>query len=474
MGIEDSLFDRLRVVDPDMPVMSVTKSTLVATSHLIETLVYENVERCVLVSGFQHGRHWAAERDRYLAMAGDNDVIAVFAGREPLTEVGVDHVGLRLRTGDPLGQEWFVLALGPGLAVTLCGLDSDAHVSRPLPVREADRLFDVVWSVDPAVAAVAAQVVVQALRRNGAEQAEAVEQQLASAASRRPTPAEAARATDTLLAGMVKRLEATRLRERRALAAASEHKSIFLSRMSHELRTPLNAILGFSQLLELELTDPQARESVEHILTAGRHLVTLVDEVLDIGRIEARELHLDISPVALGPVVAGALALVEPLTAARGLQVRNEVATTSGPDVDGGGGGGDGGGGGGDGGARGGLRVLADPDRLRQVLLNLLSNAVKYNKDGGELVVSVARTPDAVRLSVRDSGHGMSAAEVNRLFTPFERLGAAQRGIAGTGLGLVVTEQLLEAMQGHLEVDSQPGIGTTFTVALPAAPPAQV
>lgn len=455
------MFDRLRLADPDMPVMSVTKSTLVATSHLIETLVYEHVERCVLVSGFQHGRHWAAERDRYLAMAGDNDVIAVFAGREPLAEVGVDHVGLRLRTGDPLGQEWFVLALGPGLAVTLCGLDSDAHVSRPLPVREADRLFDVVWSVDPAVAAVAAQVVVQALRRNGAAQAEAVEQQLASAASRPPTPVEAARATDTLLAAMVKRLEATRLRERRALAAASEHKSTFLSRMSHELRTPLNAILGFSQLLELELTDPQARESVEHILTAGRHLVTLVDEVLDIGRIEAGELHLDIGPLALGPVVAGALALVEPLAAARGLQVRNEVATATDQDEDRSG----------RGDGRGGSRVLADPDRLRQVLLNLLSNAVKYNKDGGELVVSVAQTPDAVRLSVRDSGHGMSAAEVNRLFTPFERLGAAQRGISGTGLGLVVTEQLLQAMQGHLEVDSQPGIGTTFVVALPAAPP---
>lgn len=445
------MFDRLRTLDPTIPVMSVTKSTLVATSHLIETLVYEHAERCVLVSGFQHGRHWAVERDRYREMAGDNDVIAVFAGREPLAEVGVDHVGLRLRTGDPLGQEWFVLALGPGLAVTLCGLDSDAHVSRPLPVREADRAFDVVWSVDPAVAAVAAQAVVQALRRNGAEQAGAVEQRLAAAASRPPTFGEAARVTDTLLTGMVKRLEATRLRERQALATASEHKSSFLSRMSHELRTPLNAILGFSQLLELDLQDPQARESVDQILTAGRHLVTLVDEVLDIGRIEAGELQLDITPLALGAVVAAALAMVEPLTAARALLVRNEIGS--------------------DGDGRDGPRVLADADRLRQVLLNLLSNAVKYNVDGGELVVSVSRTPDAVRLSVRDGGPGMSSAEVNRLFTPFERLGAAQRGISGTGLGLVVTHQLVKAMQGHIEVDSQPGIGTTFVVALPAAPP---
>ena len=131
LAVEDSLFDLLRVGYPDVPVMSVTKSTLVATSHLIETLVYDHDERCVLVSGFQHGRHWAAERDRYLQLGKGNDVIAVFAGQEPLAGLGVDHVGLRLRTGDPLAQEWFVLALGPGMAITLCGLDSDAHIAEP-------------------------------------------------------------------------------------------------------------------------------------------------------------------------------------------------------------------------------------------------------------------------------------------------------------------------------------------------------
>ena len=446
IDVEDSLFDRLRAVQPDLRVMSVAKSTLVATSHLIETLVHDHQERCVLVSGFQHGRHWASERDRYLAMAGANDIIAVFAGREPLADLGADHVGLRLRTGDPLAQEWFVLALGPGLAVTLCGLDGDAHVAQPQPVREADRVFDVVWSVDPGVAEVAATVVVEALRRSAPERADAVAAQLALAASRPPTVAEAARATDALLSGMVQRLEGNRMREQKVLAAASDHKSSFLSRASHELRTPLNAMLGFAQLLELDVVDADQQKSVDQILKAGRHLVSLVDEILDIGRIEAGELQLEVRSVALGPLVTDTLALLELLAAERRIELVDEIGTD-------------------------GPVVLADESRLRQVLLNLLSNGVKYNSEGGRLVVAVLRTPDAVRLSVRDTGPGMSQGQVDRLFTPFERLDAASRGIGGTGLGLVVTLQLVQAMGGHLEVDSRPGVGTTFSVALPAAQP---
>lgn len=446
LDVEKSLFDRLREVDPGLTVIPVTKSTLVATSHLIETLVYDHDERCVLVSGFQHGRNWAVERDRYLALAGDNDVIAVFAGQEPGPDLGVDHVGLRLRTGDPLTQEWFVLALGPGLAITLCGLDGDVHGQDLAPVREIDRLFDVVWSVDPGVAAVAAEVVVEAVRRSAPDQADAVATRLAEARRRPPSPTEAARATDALLAGMVQRLEATRLRERRALAAASQQKSAFLSRMSHELRTPLNAILGFGQLLALDVdpADTDTTESVDQILTAGAHLVTMVDEILDIGRIESGELNLDIRPVPLGPLVHAVLGMLAPLLEGRALVVRDETGA-------------------------GAPSVLADESRLRQVLVNLVSNAVKYNRHGGRVTVSVSRTPDAVRLSVSDTGEGMTHAEMERLFTPFDRLGAAEKGIAGTGLGLVVTRHLIEAMGGYLEVDSRPAVGTTFVVALPAS-----
>ena len=446
LPVEDSLFDRLREVHPDLPVMRATKATLVACSHLVETLVERSPERCVLVSGFQHGRHWAVERDRYLGLAGDNDVIAVFAGQEPLSD-DVDHVGLRLRTGDPLAQEWFVLAVGPGLAITLCGLDGDAHGRRDEPLLEADRLFDVVWSVDPQVASAAAQVVREAVERSAHPDAAAVAARLApSSGVRPPTAEEAAAAADTLLSGMVERMETVRLREKRGLAAVSQEKSTFLSRMSHELRTPLNAILGFGQLLELEASDAGTAESVEQILAAGRHLVTLVDELLDIGRIEAGELHLEVAALPVADLCAEVLAMMQPLAQARSLTVEDRTA-----------------------GER--TRVLADRSRLRQVLVNLVSNAVKYNRPGGELVLSVSRSPDAVRLAVRDTGAGMSADDVDRLFTPFERLSAPTTGVGGTGLGLVVARHLVVAMGGQLEVDSRPGLGTTFTVALPEAPP---
>jgi signal transduction histidine kinase len=241
---------------------------------------------------------------------------------------------------------------------------------------------------------------------------------------------------------MVERMEVVRLREKRRLGAASQSKSTFLSRMSHELRTPLNAILGFGQLLELEAVDADSRESAAQILAAGRHLVALVDEILDIGRIEAGELALEIEPVLVADVVADVLSMMRPLADARGLVVLDQTAQDPGV-------------------------VLADRARLRQVLVNLVSNAVKYNRQGGELVVSVTRTPDASRVSVQDTGVGMSAADLERLFTPFERLGAASRGIGGSGLGLVVVLQLVEAMGGQVEVDSRPDVGTTFTVALP-------
>jgi signal transduction histidine kinase len=186
---------------------------------------------------------------------------------------------------------------------------------------------------------------------------------------------------------------------------------------------------------------------VAQILAAGRHLVVLVDELLDIGRIEAGELHLEVEALPVADLCAEVLAMMQPLAQERSLTVDDQAAGA-------------------------GTWVLADRVRLRQVLVNLVSNAVKYNRPGGQLTVSVGRSPDAVRLAVRDTGTGMSAEEVERLFTPFERLSAPSSGVSGTGLGLVVARHLVVAMGGQLEVDSRLGIGTTFTVALPeAAPP---
>src|SRR6185503_5315181 len=224
---------------------------------------------------------------------------------------------------------------------------------------------------------------------------------------------------------------------------ANQAKSEFLSRMSHELRTPLNGILGFAQLLELEGGPPTQQDSVEHILRAGRHLLSLIDEVLDISRIEAGRLRLSVEPVVLAETVLGAVELVRPLGDARRIAVRLEPVPAS-------------------------WHVQADRQRLHQVLLNLLSNGVKYTGAGGAVTVScVAVAGDRVEIRVGDTGAGIPAEKLSRLFTPFDRLGAEATGIPGTGLGLTLSRHLVEVMGGALRVESAVGVGSTFTVTLP-------
>jgi len=226
--------------------------------------------------------------------------------------------------------------------------------------------------------------------------------------------------------------------------SASEAKSQFLSRTSHELRTPLNAILGFAQLLELDLSAPEQQSKVAHILAAGRHLLTLIDEVLDIARIESGELRLALAPMPLQPLVAEALALLRPLAAQKAVLLNGADSL-------------------------GACSVLADRQRLLQVLLNLLSNAIKYNREGGSVTLSCAETANEVVLMVQDSGLGIAPEHIARLFTPFDRLGAEQTAVTGTGLGLSVSYQLARSMGGSLTATSRLGEGSTFSLRLPRA-----
>ncbi|HMS78815.1 MAG TPA: PAS domain S-box protein, partial [Burkholderiaceae bacterium] len=238
-----------------------------------------------------------------------------------------------------------------------------------------------------------------------------------------------------------------------ALAAATERaerasaaKTEFLSRMSHELRTPLNAILGFSQLLGMgPLPDAQAG-TVAEILGAGRHLLALIDEVLDLATVESGGVSLRLEPTAPGPLVDECLALVAPDARRAALEVDNRI----GPDCP---------------------ALLADRMRLRQVVLNLLTNAVKYNRPGGRVTVA-ARVVGAegCELRVSDQGLGLAPAQVARLFRPFERLDAKRGSIPGTGIGLAVSKRLVELMGGSIGVDSAVASGSTFWVRLPAAP----
>ena len=234
--------------------------------------------------------------------------------------------------------------------------------------------------------------------------------------------------------------------EARAEAERANHaKSEFLSRMSHELRTPLNAILGFGQLLQLDETDERRRENVAHILRGGNHLLDLINEVLDISRIESGTMTVSVEPVGLEEVIDEARDLVVPLANERGIHVETQLAAQP-------------------------AWVAADRQRLKQVLLNLLSNAVKYNRPNGSITLAVKDGAEGrLRVLVSDSGFGIPPLLVDRLFTPFDRLGAEQSKVEGTGLGLALTKSLVEAMGGTIEVESKEGEGSTFIVDLAAA-----
>ncbi len=225
---------------------------------------------------------------------------------------------------------------------------------------------------------------------------------------------------------------------------ANTAKSSFLSRMSHELRTPLNAILGFGQLLELSThLDEQDTEGVEQILKAGRHLLALIDDVLDLSRVEAGVLTISLEPVHAGELIADSLALVRPLATSRSIRVTTVDGACD-------------------------VHVMTDRQRARQVLLNLLSNAVKYNYDGGQVDLWCS-TPAAgtLRIHVRDSGPGINLARYDELFEPFQRLDAETSSVEGTGLGLALSRQLMERLGGHIGVASEPGEGATFWIDLP-------
>lgn len=229
--------------------------------------------------------------------------------------------------------------------------------------------------------------------------------------------------------------------------AASRAKTEFLSRTSHELRTPLNVILGFAQLLETDLRGTPSAASVAQVLGAGRHLLALIDEMLDVARIEAGEIKLQAETVSLAPLLREVETLVAPLAAKAAVRLEFDAV--------------------------GELAVRADRQRLLQVLLNLLTNAVKFNRTEGLVRVTAERAGDRVCIAVADTGSGIAPEHLGRLFAPFERLDAERRGVQGTGLGLAISHQFMKRMRGTIEVESEVGRGSVFRLLLDAADLAQ-
>jgi len=227
---------------------------------------------------------------------------------------------------------------------------------------------------------------------------------------------------------------------------ANQAKSEFLSRMSHELRTPLNAILGFGQLLEMRELEEEERDSVKEIIKGGKHLLELINEVLEISRIEAGKLAISPEAVPVHDLVAESMSLIRPLAEPAGLTLRYEEAGCEGQ------------------------HVFGDLQRLKQVLLNLLSNAVKYNVEGGSVRLWCGSGPeDTLRISVSDTGRGIPADRLDLLFEPFERLGVEQTHPEGTGLGLALSKRLVEAMGGAIGMTSTVGEGSVFWIDLQRA-----
>jgi hypothetical protein len=233
-------------------------------------------------------------------------------------------------------------------------------------------------------------------------------------------------------------------RAREAAERANREKSDLMARLGYEFRAPLNAILGFAQLLEVETRGEANDERIREILSHGGQLLQLANKMLEIARIEVGELAIPEESVDWREVVIWCGDLVRPMAAARSVEIDYHLGGRNAP------------------------RIVANRERLSEVLLVFLSNAVKFNRPGGRVTVSAEkRSADSLRISIADTGPGIPASKMGRLFIPFERLGAEDSGIEGVGIGLALARRLVDAMGGTLHVDSVEGRGSTFAVELP-------
>jgi PAS domain S-box-containing protein len=250
----------------------------------------------------------------------------------------------------------------------------------------------------------------------------------------------------------IKRLSESELNKAKLEAErASQAKNDFLASMSHELFTPMNAVLGFAQILEYEDLNAEQHENVATILTGGYQLLDLIKEVLDLSKMQSEPLELKLEAIDLAKLVQNCITLVQPLTQQKNITLIDNLTSTCHS------------------------AVIADAMRLKQVLLNLISNAIKYNRVDGSITLScVSINPHTLRVNIIDTGEGLSAEQLTKLFHPFERLSAKNSAIEGAGLGLCISKKLIEAMHGSIGVSSCEGEGSCFWIEIPLSDEIQV
>lgn len=226
--------------------------------------------------------------------------------------------------------------------------------------------------------------------------------------------------------------------------SANNAKSQFLSSMSHELRTPLNAILGFSQILEMDAEDERTRNNIQEVIDAGNHLLTLINEILDLSKIESGNTELSIENHSFNTILKSALIMIKPFADKHFIKINNKVS----PSHE--------------------IYINVDGTRFKQVLLNILSNAIKYNSKNGKVTIDYSsNSENMLCLSISDTGAGLTSEQLSNLFIPFERFGAENSHIEGTGLGLVIAKDLIELMGGTITVESVAGKGSCFLIQIP-------
>jgi signal transduction histidine kinase len=221
---------------------------------------------------------------------------------------------------------------------------------------------------------------------------------------------------------------------------ANEAKSKFLASMNHELRSPLNAVIGFSQLLEIDEEDEQKRSYIKNIITSGDHILLLIDEILDLSKIESGNEELSMETHNLNKILKDALAMISSAADKRSIQIDNKIDFLHD------------------------TNIKVDQLRFKQVLLNILSNAIKYNRENGKVTIDSSSNNNMISISITDTGIGLTPEQQDKLFKPFERLEAANSKIEGTGLGLVISKNIMELMGGDITVESEVGKGSSFLI----------